>query len=190
MAYSKDLRWRAVVLFFVYNFDVAQIGHVFGASARSILRWNQLFKKHDMVTGTRRRKRASRWPEAVCAFVLKYVRDHPCFYLDELQDTPRYKFGNIKLSTATICRALRFDLGLTRKVLTRRAREAKADQVQDYIDKLKPFYSAPEQLVFLDETAKDSRDGSRRYAWSKRNTPAVVTLPFVRGERNASPSSC
>ncbi|KAL3666625.1 hypothetical protein V7S43_008247 [Phytophthora oleae] len=78
---------------------------------------------------------------------------------------------------------LRFDLGLTRKVLTKRAREAKADQVQEYIDWLEPFYSTPEQLVFLNETAKDSRDGERRYSWSKRNTPAVVTLPFVRGER-------
>jgi hypothetical protein len=67
--------------------------------------------------------------------------------------------------------------------MTKSAREAKVEQVHEYVDKLKPFYSNPEQLVFVDETAKDSRDGARRYAWSKRNIPAVVTLPFVRGER-------
>jgi len=46
--------------------------------------------------------------------VLKYIEDHPCFYLEELQDTLRYKFGGIKVSTATICRALRFDLSRAR----------------------------------------------------------------------------
>jgi transposase len=114
MAYSKDLRWRAVVLFFVYNVKMEDIGHLLGASPRSVKRWNRLFQKHDRVTDKKRQKRASRWPPAVCEFVLKYIEDHPCFYLEELQDTLRYKFGGIKVSTATICRALRFDLSRAR----------------------------------------------------------------------------
>lgn len=52
-----------------------------------------------------------------------------------------------------------------------------------YYNKLLPFYNGPEQLVFLDETAKAGRDCMRRYAWSPRGTPAVVDLPFRRGER-------
>ena len=38
-------------------------------------------------------------------------------------------------------------------------------------------------MIFLDETSKDGRDAYRRYAWSKRNTKAVVKLPFSRGKR-------
>ncbi|ETP13033.1 hypothetical protein F441_11693 [Phytophthora nicotianae CJ01A1] len=93
---------------------MTQIAHVLGASIRSIKRWKLLFRKYGLATRSKREKRASRWPVAVCDFVLKkkYLEDHPCFYLEELQDTLQYKFGNIKLSTATICMALRFDLGL------------------------------------------------------------------------------
>jgi transposase len=38
-------------------------------------------------------------------------------------------------------------------------------------------------LVFLDETAKDSRDAVRKYAWSGIHTPAHVSLPFQRSKR-------
>ncbi|OWZ19998.1 hypothetical protein PHMEG_0005663 [Phytophthora megakarya] len=127
MAFSKDLRRRAIVLSFVYNIDMAQIAFLLGVSVYSINRWYQSFQKHRLVTGSKRVKRASRWPPTVCEFVLKYVEDHPCFYLEELQDTLRCNFGSVKSSTATICRALRFDLGLSSKDLTRRAREAKSD---------------------------------------------------------------
>ncbi len=37
--------------------------------------------------------------------------------------------------------------------------------------------------MFVDETAKDSRHACRRYAWAKRGEEALVSLPFVRGER-------
>ena len=40
-----------------------------------------------------------------------------------------------------------------------------------------------EQLVFLDETAKDERTPTRRYGYSEEGTRAVVWAPFVRGQR-------
>ncbi|ETV66706.1 hypothetical protein H257_16916 [Aphanomyces astaci] len=74
------------------------------------------------------------------------------------------------------------DLGLTRKVLEKRAREAADFELHDYYRRLRPFYSNPDQLVFVDETSKDGRDALRKYAWSKRNTNAIVALPFSRGQ--------
>jgi hypothetical protein len=41
----------------------------------------------------------------------------------------------------------------------------------------------PEQLVFLDESAKDERTVGRKYGWSMRNTLATVAGPFIRGDR-------
>ncbi|ETV91943.1 hypothetical protein H310_13592 [Aphanomyces invadans] len=61
------------------------------------------------------------------------------------------------------------DLGLTRKVLERRARESADFELRDYYRRLSPYYSYPDQLVFVDETSKDGRDSIRKYAWSKRN---------------------
>ncbi|KAF0703187.1 hypothetical protein AaE_015503 [Aphanomyces astaci] len=75
------------------------------------------------------------------------------------------------------------DLGLTRKVLEKRAREAADFELRDYYGRLQPYYSYPDQLVFVDETSKDGRNALRKYAWSKRNTKAIVELPFARGER-------
>jgi len=42
---------------------------------------------------------------------------------------------------------------------------------------------AAEQLVFLDETAKDERTLARRYGYSMRGRRAPLRAPFVRGER-------
>ncbi|ETO74839.1 hypothetical protein F444_09506, partial [Phytophthora nicotianae P1976] len=56
---------------------------------------------------------------------------------------------------------LRFDLHLTRKVLSKRAREAAPAEIAVYYNKLFPFYAGPEQIVFLDETAKAGRDCMR-----------------------------
>lgn len=72
---------------------------------------------------------------------------------------------------------------LTRKVLTKAAREAAPDEIRTYQAKLKAIYSYPEQLVFIDETSKDGRDAFRKYARSKKGTKAVVKLPFSRGNR-------
>ena len=37
--------------------------------------------------------------------------------------------------------------------------------------------------MFVDETSKDGRSSIRRYAWSKRGTPAIVRLPNTRSKR-------
>ena len=105
-------------------------------------------------------------------------------YIDELQDYLRRTFPTLRnTSTSTICRALNFDLQLTRKKLTKAAREAAPEEIQAYKAKLNAIYSFPEQLIFIDETSKDGRDAFRKYARSKRGTKAVVKLPFSRGKR-------
>lgn len=68
-------------------------------------------------------------------------------------------------------------------MLTKAAREAVPVEIHNFRQKLFPLYSYAEQLVFIDETFKDGRQAYRRYGWSKRNTKAVVTLPFKRGKR-------
>ena len=49
---------------------------------------------------------------------------------------------------------------------------------KNYYKKLRPIYSFPEQLVFINKTSKDGSNTFRRYAWSKRGTKATVRLPF------------
>ena len=40
-----------------------------------------------------------------------------------------------------------------------------------------------EQLIFLDESAKDDRTISRRYGYSEVNTRAIKKVVFIRGKR-------
>ncbi|RQM28197.1 hypothetical protein B5M09_013411 [Aphanomyces astaci] len=68
------------------------------------------------------------------------------------------------------------DLGLTRK--EKRAPEAAEFELRDHYRRLSPYYSYPDQLVYVDETSKDGRDSIRKYAWSKRNQKAIVR-PFL-----------
>ena len=128
--------------------------------------------------------RTSRWPIEVVENVEKYVKVHPTFSIEQLQHHLRTRFPNLRnTSESTICRALNLYLKLSRKKLTKAAREAAPEEIKIFYEKLFPIYSYPEQLVFIDETSKDGCDAFRRYTRSKRGTKAVVRLPFARGTR-------
>jgi hypothetical protein len=70
---------------------------------------------------------------------------------------------------------LKFDLNLSRKVLSKAAQDALPTEIRVFRDKLLPLYSFAKQLVIQDGTSKDAY---RWYEWSKRDTKAVVKLPF------------
>ena len=154
--YSDDLRWRIVSLIHIYDIDLHFISDIFGPKPRSIQRWYKKFLKTGTVRDNVPAVRASRWPPDVIVEVEKYVKAHPTFYIEELKDYLRSQFPNLRnTSESTICRVLNFDLQLSRKKLTKAAREAAPEEMQNYYDKLRPIYSFPEQLVFIDETSKD-----------------------------------
>lgn len=141
------------------------------------------FNKTGSVEPAAPRERKMRWPADVESFVRDYIEGHPCFFIEELQDELREKFPAIPSSSSTISRYLRFDLKMSRKVLQKRAREARPGDIDYYEFTLEQVYMHPEQLVFVDETSKDSRASVRHFAWSLKGTPAIVNLPFSRGKR-------
>ena len=182
--YSVDLRWRIVSLIHIYDLEPAFLSELFGPKVRSINRWYSLFKKKGVVQECAPQARSSRWPRHVVERVEQYVKEHPTFYIEELQSFLKREFPTLKnVSISTICRALNFDMLLTRKKLTKAAREAAPEEIRIYYAKLNAIYSYPAQLVFVDETSKDGRDAFRKYARSKKGTKAVVKLPFSRGQR-------
>lgn len=125
-----------------------------------------------------------RWNSEVRLHVENFVKLNPCFFLEELQDELKSAFPDLKnISVPTISRALRFDLKLSRKVLTKLAREARPKEIADFKYRLRPLYLYPEQLVFVDETGKDARDFLRKKAWGPIGKPIAVKLPFARGKR-------
>ncbi|GMF37678.1 unnamed protein product [Phytophthora fragariaefolia] len=146
-------------------------------------------------------------------FVREYVRQHPCFYFQGLREELKGEFVNrISCSDSTICRALRFDLGLSRKVLTKRARESVPTERQEYVNRLLPFNSCPINWYSLMKLPRMggififvlidcgitsnvylvllfARSSLRKHAWSRRGTPAFVPIPFSRGKRVSVPAA-
>ena len=62
------------------------------------------------------------------------------------------------------------------------AKERNQKQRNAFIARMAAHYS-PEQLIFLDETAKDERTPIRQYGYSMINTRAAKSVVFVRGKR-------
>ena len=86
-----------------------------------------------MVEEKHHRRASSRWPEEVLEQVEKYCKEHPTFYLEELKDFLEMTYPELpNASLPTICRALNFDLQLTRKKLTKAAREATPIEIRTY----------------------------------------------------------
>lgn len=178
------MRWRCLVLHYVYSTPLGNCSLILGPSEKSIKRWMRNFDQTGDVYSGVPRQRSARWPDNVYDFVKQYVEQHPCFYIQELQDELSSEFPELtNISVPTICRALRHDLKISRKVLEKRARESIPEQLKEFYVKLRPIYSYPEQLVFIDESSKDGRDCLRRYGWSRVNSPAIVHQPFQRGAR-------
>lgn len=125
MTYGADYRWRAISLMHVYGLDVDFICGIFGPKPRTIFRWYSLLLEKGVVQEDNPPSKTARWSQAVLQAVENYVKGHPTFYLEELQDFLRDNYPDVKnISLSTICRALHFDLGLTRKEITRAARES------------------------------------------------------------------
>ena len=85
MVSSVDFRWQIVSLIHMYNLDVEFPSELFGLTPRNIWRWYNLFKIHGVVEVHHTSTKSARWPQDVLSAVSAYCRDHPTFYLEELQ---------------------------------------------------------------------------------------------------------
>ena len=119
MTYSSDFRWRAVSLIHIYGVSQSYVSEIFGPKLRTIRRLYKSFLTKGTVDDHSTRERSARWPTNILEDVQKYVSDHPTFFIEELQDYLKSKYPDLtNVSNSTTCRALNFDLNLSRKVLT------------------------------------------------------------------------
>ncbi|ETI41533.1 hypothetical protein F443_13238 [Phytophthora nicotianae P1569] len=63
MTYAGDLRWRAIVLGYIYGMDASMVGTIFGSHERSVRRWITRFEKAGSpCRRSKGRERSSKWP--------------------------------------------------------------------------------------------------------------------------------
>ncbi|DAZ95784.1 TPA: LOW QUALITY PROTEIN: hypothetical protein N0F65_010286, partial [Lagenidium giganteum] len=146
MTISLNMRWRAIVLTFVYGIEAVET--VLGISIRSIERWYKLFKHNGKVLPRQQTTKSSRWPaEPVVVHAFTW------------RSCEKLSRGEFLRSAMSLCSRCVVCYGLISTSL-----ENIPMEIQTYYAKLSPFYNGPDQLVFIDETAKDGRDVMRRYA--------------------------
>ena len=122
---SEGLRWRIVSLIHIYDMDMSLMTELFSPNTRSVQRWHKIFLSTRSARDGTTILSKYRRPHHFLQYVEAHVKGHPTFYIEELQDHLCAQHHNLKnTSEATICRALNFDLRLTRKKLIKTSREA------------------------------------------------------------------
>ncbi|GBB91317.1 hypothetical protein RclHR1_18510003 [Rhizophagus clarus] len=106
------------------------------------------------------------------------VKDKVDWYLDELVGELELQTGKL-VSIPTLWRSLVY-CEISRKKLHQTAYERNELLRSTFIAKVGHDYK-PEQLIFMDEAAKDERSLSRGYGYSLKNTFATKKNVFVRG---------
>ena len=109
MTYYSISQWRLVCLIHCSDLDVHFIHDIFGPTPRTFFQWYNLFKTKGAVDAQQEKQKSLRWPEEVLQAVANYCKNHPTFYLKELQDFLTKKFDLKNISLSTTYRALYFN---------------------------------------------------------------------------------
>ena len=108
------------------------------------------------------------------------VNDKVDWYLDELVHEMEQRIERV-VSIPTLWRSLRF-CDITRKKVQKAAKERSDILRGVYLYNIGMNYNA-EQLIFIDESAKDKRTLTRLYGYSPISTRAKKSVVFIRGKR-------
>ena len=108
------------------------------------------------------------------------VKDKVDWYLNELVHEMEQRTGKL-VSIPTLGCFLRF-CDITRKKVQKAAKERSEILHGAYMYNIGINYTA-EQLIFIDESAKDERTLSKLYGYSSVNTRAKKSVVFIRGKR-------
>ena len=100
-------------------------------------------------------------------------------YLEEMRSHLYAEFGTLP-SITTISKTLK-SMRWSKKINRRRAKE-RNDELRDfYMYKISHFHSR--QLVFVDESGCDNREGNRKMGWAPIGVAPIQVAQFRRGKR-------
>jgi AcrR family transcriptional regulator len=153
-------------------------------SERTLRRWFEHYMKHGTTRADERkeRKRSHRgkkkgymlksyeprsWTPDDTDALRRIVDEHPDLYLDEYQNLFCATRGRF-YSPSTIWRHLFAEVGYSLKVTVLKARQRDEVERRQYQECLEALVCFPEQLIYLDETAKGPNASRRTRAWAPR----------------------
>lgn len=181
LAYSEDLRWRAVWLYLYKEVAAADIARFLYISERSVYRYVERFR----TTGEVRKCYKTNGPACILSeheefIIVNSVLSSPGIYLRELQQTLSQSTGRW-VHESTICRCLR-RLGMTRQKIQHVALQRSDSKRAEFIANVMMVFDSS-LCLWIDETGCDQRNAQRKYGYGIRGqTPQDFSLK-LRGKR-------
>jgi transposase len=118
--YSADLLWRVLFMWYLDEIAADEIARLLFLSRTTVYRVRDRFNRGLCVTGdspfARRRRRDRKLSQQDLGVLQVLVQGEASLYLDELADALHAQTGT-RASLPTICRALRHQLQITRKMV-------------------------------------------------------------------------
>ena len=182
-AYEEDLRWRMVYQVQSLHKTYREVGESLNVDPATVLRINVLFESTGVVTKKKYppNKGTQKLTDIDKLLCLELAIDRPGIYLGEIRQELIGQTGT-DVNESTICRFLHAS-GFTRQKMITTAMQ-RSDLLRcEYLCDISIYQGHPELFVFVDETGADRRDTLRKYAYSVRGLPAIVSKFMARGQR-------
>ena len=181
VAYSEDLRWRAVWLCLYMEVGVEDTANMLHMSERSVYRYVKRFN----TTGRVAKEHHTNGPSHSLSeqdelFVVNLILTKPGIFLREIRLELLLATGHV-LHESTICRSLK-RLGMTRQKIQHLALQRSDAQRADFVANIMSAYQSS-LFLWIDETGCDRRNGLRKYGYSIRGFPPQSFSLRYRGTR-------
>lgn len=180
---SQDLKDRIPVLYHQQNYTVKNICELLGIKKTLVYQTLLYYAAHGVAFNRHAQKRGR--PRKLglndIKFINSLVQQRHCVYLDEIQrelEESRDQEVSITTIYRTLCR-----LNYTRKKVSARALERNELQRNAYMNKIAEVVTNLDQLMFVDEAARNRRTSTRMNGWALLGRKCVQRRFFVRGER-------
>ena len=180
LAYSNDLRWRIVWLYYYKEKTIEEIQELLYVSTRSVRRFLALFEETGDVSPAIQQRGL---PRSLDAFeemsLIQSLLNKPEMYLEELRQE-LIEISGTDVSVSTICKTLK-RLGFSRKKLRQVALQRSEEQRLEFKEEM--AYLDADMLVWIDECGSNRRNEVRKYGYSLRGLTPISYKLVSHGQR-------
>jgi transposase len=178
---SKDIKER-VVLLYQHGWPVEELTEIFDVSAKSIGRWRDIFNNEgDVVRApSHLQGRPSILTPEMRYELLDILSEDTTLYVEQLKDFFAVE-RDVAIARSTLQNTLKA-MGVTRKKIRKEASERDEAARLEFLIHMRNEYKV-DQLVAVDESAKDDRTIYRQFGRALVGSRAVASQPFQREER-------
>ena len=180
LAFSVDLRWRAIWLYIVVQLPISEISRQLCIYGRTIRRYINMFEQ----TGDIQPRRLRHGPPMLLGdneqlVLLRIISKNTGIYLSEIQGKLQLRFG-VKVSAATICKTLKY-MGCTRQVIQHVTLHHSNECRARFMAEVSVY--DPTMLILIDESGCDKRNSIRKRAYDVRGITPKDHRLLIRGTR-------